>query len=366
VAAFLSAQQALAGDLNTAVNLAEKALALDPDGWQYLSSVAHLLTRRSRSPQRGPGDEERAIAFAERAVDQLHRWNGPSEEALRVLLQALTPAGAFSRVLDRALPPPGGRASDREAATAEVIAAAAAAARALDRAELADSLIGSLPDGIDKRFALLRHNTPGHDRDAARDEWAALLDQLDETRPEQLAQAVMRLADLGVDSSARLDTLVQAGMITPQVKELARATAAAARDLSSGLPALRILTDADDMAATKMIDLLIAAGQLDDAQVAALSAYSRFGEPAFLVQAAELLQRLGLYGEAQEAASEAVGQSGLDAVSRQAAHWVLAATAITAAEAAGKHRHRHAVLAPGRAPPGRVRRCGRRAAGQSA
>ena len=168
-----------------------------------------------------------------------------------MLLRALTLAGAFSRVLDRALPPPRGRASEREAATAEVIAAAAAAARALDRTELADSLVGSLPDGIDKQFALLRHNTPRHDPDAARDEWAALLDQLDETRPEQLAQAVMRLADLGVDNSARLDALVQAGMITPQVQELARATAAAARDLSSALPILRTLADADDMAAMK-------------------------------------------------------------------------------------------------------------------
>ena len=60
--------------------------------------------------------------------------------------------------------------------------------------------------------------------------------------------------------SYRLDPLVQAGMITPQVKELARATAAAARDLSSALPALRTLADSDDMAATKLIDLLIAAG----------------------------------------------------------------------------------------------------------
>ncbi len=335
VVAFLSAQRALAGDLNTSAALAEKALALEPDSWQYLSSLAHLLTRRSRSAQRRPDDQERAIVLAERAVDQLHQWNGPSEQALQTLLRVLTLAGAFSRVLDWALPPPDGRASEREAARAEVIAAAAAAARALDRGELADSLIGSLPDGIDKRFAVLRHKTPRHDLDAARAEWTALLDLLDETRPEQLTQAVMRLADLGVDSSARLDTLIQAGVITPQVQAVARATAAAARDLSSGLPTLRVLADADDTAAMKMIELLVAAGQLDDAQTAALSAYARFGEPAFLVQAAELLMKLGRDREAQEAANEAVGQSGLDAFSRQAAHWILAATAITAAEAAG-------------------------------
>ena len=145
-------------------DLAEKALALEPDSWQYLSSLAHLLTRRSRSAQRRPDDQERAIELAERAVDQLHQWNGPSQEALRTLLRALTLAGAFSRVLDRALPPPDGRASEREAATAEVIAAAAAAARALDRAELADSLVDSLPDGIDKQFALLRQKMPSRSR----------------------------------------------------------------------------------------------------------------------------------------------------------------------------------------------------------
>ena len=199
VLAFLAAQHALANDLNAAVDLAEKALTLEPDGWQHLSTLAHLLTRRSRSAQRRPDDQERAIKLAERAVDQLHQWNGPTEQALRTLLRVLTLAGSFSKVLDRTLPPPDGRAVEREAARPEVISAAAAAARALDRTELADSLIDSLPDGIDKRFALARQNMPPGDPDSARAEWTALLDMLDESRPEQLAQAVMRLADLGVD-----------------------------------------------------------------------------------------------------------------------------------------------------------------------
>ena len=334
VIAFLAAQRALANDLNAAVALAEKALALEPDSWQHLSTLAHLLTRRSRSVQRRPDDQERAIELAERAVDQLHRWNGPTEQALQTLLQALTLAGSFSKILDRTLPPPGGRAGEHEAARPEVISAAAAAARALDRAELADSLIDSLPAGIDKQFALLRHNTAPDSPESARAEWAVLLDVLDETRPEQLAQAVMRLADLGVDSSARLDTMVQTGVITPQVQALARATAAAARDLSSGLSALRILSDADDMAAMKMIELLAAADRLDDAQAAALSAYSRFSEPAFLVQGAELLMELGRPTEAQAAANDALGHSGLDAFSRRTAHRILAAIAVRAAEAA--------------------------------
>lgn len=332
---FLSAQRALTGDLNAAVDLAEKAVNLEPDSGQHLSILAHLLTRRSRSAHRRPDDQERAIAAAERAVDQLHQWNGPSEQALQILLRALVLAGAFSRILDRALPPPDGRANEREAANPGVIAVAAAAARALDRTELADSLIGSLPEGIDKRFAALQHETARDNLKAARAEWTALLDQLDEARPEQLTQAVMRLADLGVDSSARLDTLVRDGTITPQVQALARATAAAARDLSSGLPSLRVLSDADDMAALKMIELLTSGGRLDDAHSAALTAYYRFGDPAFLVQAAERLFKLGRATEAQEAAREAAGHSGLDAFSRRSAHWILAAVAIREAEAGG-------------------------------
>jgi tetratricopeptide (TPR) repeat protein len=334
VLGFLSAQRALANDLNAAVDLAEKALALEPDGWQRLSILAHLLTRRSRSVQRRPDDQERAIELAERAVDQIHQWNGPTEQALQTLLRVLTLAGSFPKILDRTLPPPDGRAGEREAARPEVISAAADAARALDRADLADSLIDRLPDGIDKRFALLRHNTPS-DPGSDRAEWIALLDVLDETRPERLAQTVMRLADIGVDSSARLDTMVQAGLITPQVQALARATAAAARDLSSGLPGLRVLSDADDTAAMKMIDLLVAADRMDDAQAAALSAYSRFGEPGFLVRGAELLMKLGRHQEAQAAANDGLGHSGLDAFSRRTAHRILATLAVRTAEAAG-------------------------------
>jgi tetratricopeptide (TPR) repeat protein len=333
VLAFLAAQRALANDLNEAVDLAEKALSLEPDSWQRITSLAHLLTRRSRSAQRRPHDQERAIELAERAVDQLHQWNGPTEQALQTLLRVLTLAGSFPKILDRTLPLPDGRASEREATRPEVISAAAAAARRLGRTKLADSLIDGLPDGVDKRFALLQHNTPS-DPEFARAEWTALLDLLDETRPEQLAQAVLHLADLGIDSSARLDALVQTGLIMPQIQAVVEATAAAVQDLSSGLPALRVLSDESDAAAMKMIELLVAADRLDDAQAAALPAYSRFGEPSFLVRAAGLLMELGRAQDAQAAANDALGHSGLDAFNRRAAHGILAGIAVKAAEAA--------------------------------
>jgi len=334
VLAFLAQQRERANDLEAAVDLAEKALALEPDAWQRLNSLAHLLARRSYSLRRRSDDQQRAIELAERAVDQLHQWNGPTGQALRTLLQVLTTAGSFSTVLDRALPAPAGSATVHEASRPEVISAAAAAARALDRTELADSLIDSLPDGIDKQFAILLHGIATPDPESIRAQWTALLDDLDETRAEQLMQAVMHLAELGVDRSARLNTLVETGMLRPEDQALARATAAAARDLQSGLPALRILADADAVAATKMIELLAISDRLDDAQAAAMSAHSRFGEPRFLVQRAGFLMLLRRSDEARAAASDALGHASLDAFGRRTSHRILAAVAVREAESA--------------------------------
>ena len=149
---FLARQRAWANDLDAAVRLAEKALAVEPDEWQFLDHLAYLLTRRSVSVHRRPDDQRRAAELAEHAVDQLHRWDGPTGQALRTLLRVLVLAGSSSKVLDRALPPPNGHASGQEAARPEVILAAAGAAVSLGRAEFADDLISNLPDSVDKQF----------------------------------------------------------------------------------------------------------------------------------------------------------------------------------------------------------------------
>jgi hypothetical protein len=329
---FLARQRVRANDLDAAVALAEKALAVEPDEWQLLDHLAHVLTRRSMSVHHRLDDQKRAVELAERAIDQLHRWDGPTGQALLTLLRVLMRAGLMSKVLDRALPPPNGRASGQEAARPVVIAAAATAALALRRAELADALISGLPEGIDKQFAVLSREVPSGNLESDRARWDALLNVLDETRREQLVPAVMYLADLGVDRSHRLNTLVETGMIAPDVQTLARATALAVRNLASGLPALRVLSDTDDMAAAKMTSLLADAGLLSDAQAAAQAAYSRFGDPRFLVEAAAVSMQLERLGDASAAAGDALAHSGLDAFSRRMAHRILAQIAVKDAE----------------------------------
>ena len=80
-----------------------------------------------------------------------------------------------------------------------------------------------------KQFAVLLREVPSGNLESDRARWAALLDVLDEGRPEQLVHAVIHLADLGIDRSSRLDTLVRTSMIAPDVQALAQATAAAVR-----------------------------------------------------------------------------------------------------------------------------------------
>ena len=121
-------------------------------------------------------------------------------------------------------------------------------------------------------------------------------------------------------------------MIAPAVQALARATALAVRDLTSGLPALRVLSDTDEVAAAKMTSLLADVGLLSDAQATAQAAYSRFGEPRFLVNAAALSMRLERPGDASAAAGDALAHSGLDAFGRRTAHRILAQIAVKEAE----------------------------------
>ena len=86
------------------------------------------------------------------------------------------------------------------------------------------------------------------------------------------------------------------------------------------------------MAAAKMTSLLADAGLLDDAQAAAQAAYSRFGDPGFLVEAAAFSMQLGRTGDASAAAGDVLAHSGLDAFSRRTAHRILAQIAVKDAE----------------------------------
>lgn len=311
------------GDLQTAVVLAENALTLGQDSAALMDTLAEILARRARTAHAQPGDQARAIRLATAAVDQLHRWSGPTQEPLDTLLRTLMTAGRFGDALDRALPSPDGQACNDEAIRPSVQLVAAIAAMALDRFDLSARIIDSMPPGLDRDIARLR-TTSTTDANA----WLDLLDRLDEAKPEALLQAVMRLSDIGVDRSTRLNKLVELGMISAIVRDVAAAVAAAVVDLDAGLPRLRLLAETDEMAAAKLVYLLSEAGWLEDAQTAARVAYIRFRNTEFAVQRAKMLRGLGRISEAIRVATDALSDARIDPYSRRFANGLLGRLAL--------------------------------------
>jgi tetratricopeptide (TPR) repeat protein len=323
VLAFRAQRSEHAGDLDHAVDLFEQALALGPDSAGLMEALAGSLIRRARTGRVQPLDEQRAVQLSSDAVDQLHKWSGPTESALKTLLQSLTVSGQFSKVLDRSLPAPDGRATFDESQRIDVRTSAATAATVLGRRDLALQLIDSLPPGVDQDFARLRLGDISDDIGDQRAAWTDLLERLDASQPEALVQVVMRLSDFGVDASARLASLVDDNIIAPDLRDLAAVCAKAQVDLDAALPQLRLLAERDAFGAARLIDYLASAERYDDAEVASEVARQRFAKPEFAVCRAELLMRLNRESEAHDVATDALVTSSLDSIQRRKAHKVL-------------------------------------------
>ena len=148
---------------------------------------------------------------------------------------------------------------------------------------------------------------PSGDLESDRARWTALLDVLDESRAEQLVQAVMRLADLGVDRSPRLDSLVEASMIAPDVQALAAAIAAAVATSPRACRRCGSFPTPTIWRRPRWRVFLPTPGCLMTPRPPRRLRTLRFGDPGFLVEAAVFLMQLGRPGDASAAASDALG-----------------------------------------------------------
>jgi hypothetical protein len=80
-------------------------------------------------------------------VEDMRRWDGPSEDAVAILQQIATAQGAFAEALELgSLPSAGGTALEREAMDSEVAVLAAEAAVAMGNRDLAASFAAQTAD----------------------------------------------------------------------------------------------------------------------------------------------------------------------------------------------------------------------------
>ncbi|MBJ8342079.1 hypothetical protein JGU71_24630 [Antrihabitans sp. YC3-6] len=337
---FLAGQHSDAGDYDSAIRLWERILSLEPDNSNVMTALALDLGRRAQTNLRRADDESRAVDFASAALDQIHRWSGPTDSALQTLLQLLTAQNDHVAILDRSLPPPRGSALYNEIYRPEVVIAAISAADAVGEDNLADELLDKLAPGPDRLFIEAeRAETGTMNAEEKLAVWERVFDELTEERPQQLVVAAIRLAHIGVDRSDELSTLVDRHIISSAHRDLVHAMAVAYHDFGSALPVLRRLSDVDVIAARFLVEKFQKENRVEEALSAAEAAADRFGDAEFALLRAQILSRSGRFDEALAAAGDLLADPFLAGPLRPQGHWLLARLAATKNEWEKIERH---------------------------
>jgi hypothetical protein len=119
--AFLAEMAGRRGDLNAAVGFGERAVASAGDRETVTRlALARLIQRRALTGGMSRREFRRAVGYAREAVEERRRWDGPSVEALALLLDIYIP-DEMAAAVRAALPAAeGGTALDGEASSPEV------------------------------------------------------------------------------------------------------------------------------------------------------------------------------------------------------------------------------------------------------
>ncbi|WP_091456057.1 PIN domain-containing protein [Micromonospora inyonensis] len=267
------------------------------DQWAAGLAVARaqmLITRarRGESPN-WDVDLREARSLAIRARDDRRAYRGDSAEAVAVACHASMLLMDLRRVLE--LGAPDGEANAYEAASAEVCQCVAIAAIQIGQLDLARQRAEHVPDGPGKaRIDAYLAQADGQDPQPHW--WRAA--ELAGGSDEQLAQALLGLAQIGVDGLARYPAF--AHRHPDEAVELRAMTELAAGRPGSAIVQLRDRRRSSVTAALNLAQAYQAAGQIDDQVQTLRDAADHFGDRSLRHSAAEVLARAGRTAEAEQ------------------------------------------------------------------
>jgi nucleoside phosphorylase/predicted nucleic acid-binding protein/biotin operon repressor len=226
-------------DTDTALRILTLAREIAPAATTplLLTAQAHLQRVASPAGQRSNVDDTTAVlADVEQMAllvrDRRRDWNGPTAEALALAGRARAQSDDFEGALRLLLPPPRGRATDREAADPAVREVAAAAATFAGEPLLAVELASGVTDPVERHLlravALSRAEGMG---DEAERSYRTALDNVPDTRPDQLVRALLGMARLGIPITADVegniaDAIARLRRMDPEAAVLVEASAA--------------------------------------------------------------------------------------------------------------------------------------------
>jgi hypothetical protein len=305
-------------DYSRAVSLREQAVAASGDrDSTYRLALAWTLRRRALSEPGNSGADLRcALGYAQAAVAERRRWNGPSAEALGEVLDIRTAASDMTAVITAALPESlAGTALEAEAAAAGVARRGAHAALASENQQAYKVFMQLLPDGPYRReLQALDDQAHGKSRAELVAAWTQLISNpADDAMTARCAAALARLGTWPkqADELRARSVLPEAEYET--LKAVCRAEAGQ-RDL--GIARLRELSDTSVLAAGELVlllDRLVGAGAAisESEQQAA-----RWRSPALQLQYVELLGRHERFPEAFAFVERAIPDQSLPADGR--------------------------------------------------
>jgi hypothetical protein len=329
-------------DYTRAVSLREQAVTASGDrDSTYRLALAGTLRRRAQSEPGSSGvDLRTALGYAQAAVAERRRWNGPSAEALGEVLDILTAASDTTAVITAALPESlAGTALEAEAAAAGVARRGAHAALASRDRQAYKVFMQFLPDGPYRRELQVQDDeAQGRPRTELVAAWTRLIsDPADDAMTARCAAALARLGTWAPQADE-----LRARSVLPEAEyeTLKAVCRAEAGQPDLGIARLRELSDTSLLAAGELVLLLERIAGPGAAISEAEQQAARWQSPVLQVQYVELLGRHGRFPDAVAFIERAISDQSLPAdvrvrlcswyVTHQARQRSLAAAAATA------------------------------------
>ena len=286
-------------ELNKAVAYAERAAehAGDHDTVAKLI-LAVLIHRRALSGDMSSRELRRSIGYVREVVEERRRWDGPSADAMALLLDIYL-SDDMAAALSAALPGShGGTARDREAYVPEIARRGALAALATDHESAYRFFMEQLPDGPYRReLEVLEsdaHGRPEAERIAAR---RALLE--DSADDQMTARNVAALVKAGVWPE-QADQLRAREVLPVETYRMLKAIYdVRSGNVGIGIARLRELAVTSAHAAAELVEILEETAGPDSAIDEAKSQLLRRPVPSLTLK---LLDLLGKYGYDEQAA----------------------------------------------------------------
>ena len=296
---FLAEIALRTGDLTTAINYRRRAVNSSRDGATKLQlELARTLLRRSvQDPLTARRDLREALTLAQGAVAERRRWDGPSADALAVLIDVLHRSFEDAEAVTEALPDiEGGRARETESQTVQVASRGARSALISRNDVTWDYFMAVMPDGPRKRelLAQKRHLLMDENRDEEISEWRQLAAEA--VDDEMAARCVMHLARLGIWTEQAQD-LIDRSILPDDEAELLRVLARSA-DVTDPTE-LRNLANTSARAAVELV-LKLGRSDINTAIAESRRLVNKFKTPELTLQLVELLQRTGAARDAQD------------------------------------------------------------------